>query len=367
MPNKFLTPDIIAKEALMVLQNELIMANLVHRDYSKEFAKVGDTITVRKPAEFVSKNFNGEIEIQDASEGSVPVTLDRYQDVSFEVSSAELTLDIQSFSEQLLQPAMQALAQKVDEDIIVTGVQGAGTEVKSNAEPTDLKDIADIGKALDFNKVPQAMRRLVLNPEHKYKYALTDNLSKVAYAGTGETLRNAELGRIYSLDTYMDQNAPYSLADEAGTVATLKLTGTKNATTATISGATAGSSTLKKGDGLIIDGQMYRVTDASVSISGGNGTVNLNRKLHKNITTETPVYVVTKHNSLAFHKNAIAFVDRPLELPMGNARSSIQSYNGLSVRVVIDYDIKTKKDICSIDILYGVKVLDAKLAVRLVG
>ena len=50
MPNTILTPQIIANEALMVLQSNLTMANLVHRDYSADFVKVGDTITVRKPA-----------------------------------------------------------------------------------------------------------------------------------------------------------------------------------------------------------------------------------------------------------------------------------------------------------------------------
>ena len=49
MPNTFLTPDIIANEALMVLENNTVMAGLVHRDYSKEFNRVGDTITIRSP------------------------------------------------------------------------------------------------------------------------------------------------------------------------------------------------------------------------------------------------------------------------------------------------------------------------------
>ena len=53
MPNTILTPDIIAREALMVLRNNAVMANLVHRDFSEEFvAGVGDKITVRKPAKF---------------------------------------------------------------------------------------------------------------------------------------------------------------------------------------------------------------------------------------------------------------------------------------------------------------------------
>lgn len=65
MANSILTPQIIANEALMVLQSNLTMANLVHRDYSSEFVNVGDTITVRKPATFVAKNFTGQTEAQD--------------------------------------------------------------------------------------------------------------------------------------------------------------------------------------------------------------------------------------------------------------------------------------------------------------
>lgn len=69
MANSFLTPDVIAREALIVLENNLIMANLVHRDYSNEFVNVGDTITVRKPASFVANNFTGSIIRQDAHRG----------------------------------------------------------------------------------------------------------------------------------------------------------------------------------------------------------------------------------------------------------------------------------------------------------
>ena len=78
MPNTILTPDIIAREALMVLRNNAVMANLVHRDYSSEFvAGVGDTITIRKPASFVAKEFGGEIEVQDATEESATVKMDK--------------------------------------------------------------------------------------------------------------------------------------------------------------------------------------------------------------------------------------------------------------------------------------------------
>ena len=50
MPNNFLTPQIIANEALMVLQANLVMANLVHKDYSKEFVSL-----IRETAECIAK------------------------------------------------------------------------------------------------------------------------------------------------------------------------------------------------------------------------------------------------------------------------------------------------------------------------
>ena len=118
MANTFLTPSVVAREALMVLENNLVMANLVHRDYSDEFVQVGDTVTIRKPAKFTAKNFAGAIVRQDASEGSVAVKIDRHRDVSFEVTSREMTLDIRDFSSQLIAPAMRAIAQAVDEDLL---------------------------------------------------------------------------------------------------------------------------------------------------------------------------------------------------------------------------------------------------------
>ena len=367
MPNEFIKPSVVAREALMVLENNLIMANLIHRDYNSEFvAGVGDTVTIRKPAKFVAHNFTGNIIVQDATEGKEAVKLDHFRDVSFKVTSKEMTLDIRDFSKQLIEPAMMAVAQGVDEDILNV-VAEVNNTVTATAKPTDLSDIASIAKMMDVNKAPMAQRRLVLNPEHKYRYALTDNLSKVSYAGTGDTLRNAELGRVYSLDTYMDQNAPYSLADTPGTMTACKVTGNINEKKVQLSETQAATGTLKKGDGLIIDGRMYRITKDATAASNAAANVEIDMPLHIQITEAMSAYIVTKYHSLAFHRNAIAMVTRPLELPMGNKNAAIMQHNGLGVRVVYDYDINTKTDYVSIDILYGLKLLYPELACKLVG
>ena len=65
--------------------------------------------------------------------------------------------------------------------------------------------------------------------------------------------------------------------------------------------------------------------------------------------------------SIAFHKNAMALVSRPLALPQGAAKSAIMNYDGFGLRVVFGYDMNTKTDTVSIDMLCGVKMLDDKL------
>ena len=366
MPNKLLTPEIIAREALMVLENNLVMANLVHRDYSDEFVEVGDTITVRKPATFVANNFTGSIITQDATEGSVPVKIDRHRDVSFAVTSKELTLDIKNFSEQLIAPAMSAIAQAVDQDIL-NEVATINNSVAATAKPTNLEDIANLAKTLDIAAVPLVNRRLVLNPTHKYRYALTDNLSKVSYAGSGDTLRNAELGRVYTLDTYMDQNAPDTKAATSGTATAFKITGTMGEKKVAVTGLSGATATLKKGDGFIVDGYLYRVTADAAGSSSSIAELAIDMPLVKTYSEATDVYVVRAPHSLAFHRNAIALVTRPLALPLGASKAAIASHNGLGIRVVYDYNSNTKKDTISLDIIYGVKTLDANMAVKLVG
>lgn len=364
MGNTILTPDIIAKEALITLENNLVAANLVHRDYSEEFVNVGDTITVRKPATFTATNFNGTITRQDIKEGSVTVAIDRHRDVSFAVSSKELTLDIADFSARYISPAMRAIAQAIDADIMNEVANVSQFITAKNGD--NLEDIANLAKTLDIAKVPMDQRRLVLHPDHKYRYALKDNLSKVAYAGNGQTLRDAELGRIYNFDTYMDQNAPASAAVTPGNATAFKVTGTAGQDTVNLTEVSAAGATFKIGDTFILDGYMYRVA-ADATASGGNVTgLKLDQPLAKTAAAKS-AYIVNKVHSLAFHRNAIALVTRPLALPMGASNAAIMSDNGLGVRVVYGYNQDTKTDTISLDVIYGIKTLDNTMAVKLLG
>lgn len=370
MANNFLTPQIVANEALMVLENNLVAADLVHKDYSKEFAHVGDTITVRKPAKFTAKNFVGQTVDQYADEGSVKVTLDHFRDVTVPVTSKEMTLDIKEFSAQVVTPAIHALSQAIDSDIIAEGIAHAGSTVSGTANATDLKDIANIAKAFDLKAVPVQQRRLLVNPTHKYRYLTTDNLSKVSYAGSSDALRSAELGSIYGLDTYMSQNAPDTLAATAGTATAAKVSCTAGESKVALSAVTANTGTFKKGDGFILDGYLYRFAADATAASGAVAEVAIDQPIHRTIDAASAktVYLIRTTHSLAFHRNGLALVTRQLELPMGANKAAIaSSKNGLAIRVVYDYDITRKTDRVSFDVLYGVKTLESDMVARLVG
>lgn len=278
MANTILTPEIIAREALMVLRNNAVMANLVHRDYSDEFvAGVGDTITIRKPASFEAKEFTGSISVQDATETGVPVKMDKHLDVSFAVTSKQLTMDIEDFSKQLLVPAMQAFADKVDKYLLALK-----SDITNKVPATDVvkNDVIDARAYLTKAAAPLTERRFVYDTATETKLLKTDLFTSAEKVGDeGTALREASLGRKYGMDFYVDQNA-----DTAG-------------------------------------------------VAG-----------------------------MAFHKNAFAFVTRPLALPQGAAKSAIVDYDGFGLRVVQDYDINTKTDTISIDMICGVKTMNAALA-----
>ena len=367
MANTFLTPQVIAMEALAILRNNLVMADLVHQDYASEFVKVGDTITVRKPATLVAQNFSGSISSQDLTEQAVTVQLDRFKDVSVALTSKQESLELKDFAKQVIEPAMVALAQKIDEDLANFAFANAQGIIEADeAAPTDLADIANVGKYLDKAKAPMAERHLVLSPDHKYRYALTEILSKVNYAGDNATLREAMLGKVYGMMTYMDQNMPTSTAATSGSAKrTISVASSSDSGEVDITGLSTATATLKIGDGFIYNGELYRLTEDIAGTSNAKASVAVSPAFPAGVSA-TVVPLVRNSSSVGFHKNAFAFVVRPLDLPMGAARAAVVNGEGLSVRVVYGYDQTTKVDTISFDILYGIASLRSELAARII-
>ena len=371
MPTTLIGQVIVAREMLMALENNMIFANLCYRGYEKEYQQIGATVVVRKPTSFTATAFTGVSAASTITESSVSVILNQHWDVSFEVSSQELSLDVVDFNAQFIEPAARAIAQSID----ATCIELAGTAIAAHYPVTStpvISDIAGLEAVMDVMKAPQMDRRLVFSPITKSAYMSLDSFLNADKRGDGpRALREAELGKVMGFDTSMDQNiltVETAIADTSTAVleGTLTAAGTADGTVLRVN-LSGTSEVLSIGDVFKVTGyDEWHVITTDSTLNSGTGLANFSPPMKAVYSqSSTITFQGDARTNIGFHKNAFAFVTAPLAPPIGGAQSSVVNYNGLSCRVVYDYTMTSKKNWISLDLLCGFKVLDKDLAVRL--
>ena len=403
MANTTLTADIIAKAAVAILDNELVMAKKVFRGYEEDFAKkvngyeVGETISIRKPTDFTVRD-GATMNVQNSVEGKTSITVDKRKGVDFKFTSQELTLDIKELSERVIKPAMVQLANQIDVDLhglykfVPNWVGEAGQLVNSFA------DFAKAPERLDEYAVPADERCAVLSPADHWALVgsqtnlFNDTINKPSY-------RKGATGMVANVDMYMSQNvATHTVgSDVSGTVngsvtaSTISYNDVKDTNQQTI---TVASLNLNPGDVFTIADvwAVNPVTKARLSfakqftvisyssntlvfspamiwdgaqqnIAVTSGVTDLNTKAITAIGTASTSY----RQNMVFHKNAFALVTVPLVSPPGAVDVGRQTYKGTSVRVIPVYDGVNDESAWRLDVLYGVKAVDPRLATRISG
>lgn len=403
MANEILTPSIIAKEALVLLENQMGMSKRVHRDYQNEFVKIGDTITIRKPVRFTTRS-GATYSAQDVQEGSTTVVMNQQIGVDFEFVTSDLTLKIDQFSERYLKPAMSTMAHTVEGAITGLYDQVWNVVGTPGTTPNSFAAFSAAPQRLDNMAVPQDKRYGVLDPNASWAI-LSTQTGLYMQAKAMEAYEDGEIGTIGNVNLMMSQNVKtHTVGTKAGTplVNGASQTSTYTDTRATntqnliTDGWTASSAVLKKGDVFTIANvfavnpatrqvtnilQQF-VVNANVSADGsGNCTIsispaiitsgpfqNVNAAPADNAALTVVGTASTGYpQNLVYHKNAFALVTRPLEIPQGASWSARESYNGLSMRIISDYDVSTDKQKTRLDMLFGVKAIYPDLAVRLTG
>ncbi len=246
------TPSIIAKEALITLENNMIMGNLVHRGFEKEYHSIGDTVIVRKPTSFTATAFTSAAAAQTITESSVAVVMNQLWDVSFDITAKELSLSVVDFNEQFLIPAGRAIAQAVDATIFALGATAIAAHYPVTSTPV-VSDIAGLEAVMSVMKVPLTERRLVFNPTTRASYMSLDAFLNADKRGDGPTaLREAEMGRILGFDTYVDQNVPKITTGYQGATGLLLGAWSAAATTGTVDTVLSGCT--------VLAGDLFKVT-----------------------------------------------------------------------------------------------------------
>ena len=376
MPNSFVTVKEIARQALPRLIENLVFPNLIHRDYSADFVPgKGATIQVKKPVILQANEFDASqgTQAQDVKEQSVDVTLDKLADVSVEFGAIESATNVDDLNRLFVEPAAVALAEKINSDGLALYADIAQAVGTPGTTPNSLAAFADAAKVLNESKVPTTERFGVWNPAANAAFQQLPALVNAEKSGTTEALRAGSIGRVFGIDNFMAQGVKSHTAGAltaGGTGATgLKV---KTAVTtgnevvlesnASASGTLTGS--VKAGDILTIDGKTYAAI-ADATAASNKITVKLDRNIVVAADAAASLAGSAAEN-LVFHRNAFAFVTRPLTVPAG-VEAYVTSYNGITLRVVRGYDMAHKKDMLSMDVLYGFKTMYPELAVRVQG
>ena len=165
-------PELWAQEGLAILEENMVMANLVHRDFENEIAKFGDVVNTRKPGEFkVRRKVDGTVLAhQDATATNVPVPLDQWFYESFIIRDGEGSKSFQELKDIYLHPAMLSIARGVDRCLLgrihafLGGPQNRIGRLGA-LDSTNAKDyVLDAREVLNVNKAPLDGRRLVMSP-----------------------------------------------------------------------------------------------------------------------------------------------------------------------------------------------------------
>ncbi|CAN7662878.1 hypothetical protein LJR009_006049 [Bosea sp. LjRoot9] len=410
MANTTLTPSIVAKTAVRILENELVMAGMVYRGYEDEFDKklngysAGDTITIRKPTDFTVRD-GAVMASQDVTEGRTTITVDKQKGVDFAFTSKELTLNIDELAERVIKPAMVQLANQIDLDVMAE-YRNVPNWVGTPGQTVDA--FADFAKAptrMDLGAVPQDMRSGVLSPTDYWAMAGSQTALYMQNVAQG-AYRKGRIGEIGGIDTYMSQNVPTHIVGPLGgtplvnggaqgvTYAAVKDIGSQSLITDGWTAAAAAR--VKAGDVFTIAGvfdvnpvtkaalphlKMFVVKADASSDASGNATLTISPPIISSGAFQT-VSAVPADNAamtffgvggtgyaqnLVFHKNAFALVVVPLVKPPGAVDVSRETYKNINARVIPVYDGTNDKSAWRLDILYGVKTVDPRLAVRLSG
>jgi hypothetical protein len=404
MANDILTIDVIAKEALRILENNLVMAKLVHRAHESEFGnamngfEAGDTISIRRPTDFTVRD-GAVASNQDIVEGKTTLVVDKQKGVDFGFTSKELTLDIGELSQRVIKPAMVQLANQVDSDLMALYKSVPNWAGPAGQTINSFADFAKGPELLDQYAVPMDGRAAVLSPADHWALLGSQTALYMQDVAKG-AYRNGSLGMIGGVDTYMSQNVPAHIVGSDVTTVTVGAAITTSTTTyasvkdTNVQTITTAGGTLNAGDVITID-DVYAVnpvTKASLgflkqftvvsyttnsavispaliwtgpfqNVAVTSGVTDLNTKA---ITAMGSAGVSYRQN-LVFHKNAFALAMVPMISPPGAQSVSRQSHKGTSVRLIPTYDGTNDRSNYRLDVLYGVKAIDPRLACRLSG
>ena len=402
MANSILTIDMITRKCLEILENNLVITRNVNRQYDDSFAvegaKIGSTLRIRLPDRALVTD-GAALQVQDDNEQFTTLTVSSQKHIGVNFTSAELTMQLDDFAERVLKPRVSQLASSVDADV-ATSYKGIYNSVGTpGTTPATSLVLLQANQKLNEFATPMNPRYATVNPAANA--GLVEGM-KGLFNPTGTISRQFKNGMMGEGILGLDEiNMSQSIVQHTtGTTPTLPIVATtvsaQGATSLAIS-FTSGSPTFRIGDVFTI-GSVFAVNPQTRQTTGSlqqfvvTADVNVSSTTTATLTVQPPIYTATNAlatvdsfpaasavltflggsataypKNLIYHKDAITFATADLLLPQGVDMASRQVHNGISLRIVRQYDINNDRMPCRVDVLYGFAAIRPVTAVRLWG
>lgn len=364
-------PLFYAQEALIQLEKGLGMAARVHRGYDKDPQQKGSTIKISTPGTFSAQDAPSTA--QDLTPGSTEIVLNYWREVKFSLTDKEITFTTEKIITDHIRPAAYALADDIDQKLTAL-YKGTGNYYTVAATPT-IADVISARKALNDLNVPAEDRHFMLGSQLEADFlglAAFSQHQGAGLEGVGTQMRGS-LGTKFGFEMFGNNNVQSHTAGVAAdATGALTVATTVGATTVTFNGVTA-AATFTAGDHFVIAGSTQRYAFTAAVLADGTGLVTAAAITPPIVAAASIGAVITiintsKIEQLAFHRSSMALAMAPLS-EIGNglgARIATVSdpITNLALRSRLFYDGNNSKVYVALDVLYGVKVLNANLMVR---
>jgi hypothetical protein len=402
MANSLLTIDMITRKSLEILENNLVLSRNVNKEYDDSFAvegaKIGSTLRIRLPDRALVTD-GAALQVQDDNEQYTTLTVSSQKHIGINFTSAELTMQLDDFAERVLKPRISQLASSVDADVANAYKSISASVGTPGTTPATALVLLQAQQKLNEAAAPMSPRYATLNPAANA--GLVNGLTGF-FNPTGTISRQFKTGMMgEGVLGYDEINMSQSIVNHTvgslpgSPICASSVPATQGATTLDITYSSA-TKTIKQGDIFTIanvyavnpqtrlsTGSLQQfVVSADQTLTSTSATIAFLPAMYTatNALATVDAFPVASAaltflgtastvypQNLVYHKNAITLATADLLLPQGVDMASRQVHNGISMRIVRQYDINNDRMPCRVDVLYGFSTIRPAMACRIWG
>ena len=403
MANSLLTIDMITRKSLEILENNLVLSRNVNKEYDDSFAvegaKIGSTLRIRLPDRALVTD-GAALQVQDDNEQFTTLTVSSQKHIGINFTSAELTMQLDDFAERVLKPRISQLASSVDADVANAYKSIFNTVGTPGTTPATALVLLQAQQKLNESAAPMSPRYATVNPAANA--GLVNGMTGF-FNPTGTISRQFKTGMMgEGVLGFDEMNMSQSIVNHttgsrAGTILVNGAVSTQGQATISIDGLTGATDTVTAGDVFTIAGvyavnpqtrlstgslQQFVVTAAQTGAGNALANMAISPAMYTSSNALATIDAFPADNAavtfvgtastvypqnLVYHKNAITLATADLLLPQGVDMASRQVHNGISMRIVRQYDINNDRMPCRVDVLYGFNTIRPPMACRIFG